>query len=46
MPVILNEAGGRFSSIGGEDRPDSGSGIGSCGGRLHDELSALLHACL
>ncbi|MEA3217418.1 MAG: hypothetical protein QOJ19_3574 [Acidimicrobiia bacterium] len=46
MPVILSEAGGRFSSIGGEDRPDGGSGIGSCGGRLHDELSALLHACL
>jgi fructose-1,6-bisphosphatase/inositol monophosphatase family enzyme len=46
MPVIIAEAGGRFSSIDGGAGPDGGSGIGSCGGALHDQLSAVLRAHL
>jgi histidinol-phosphatase len=42
MPVIVAEAGGRFSALDGSDGPAAGSGIGSCGGRLHDELLAVL----
>ncbi len=41
MPVILAEAGGRFTSLDGDDGPDHGSGIAS-NGLLHDELLAIL----
>lgn len=41
MPVILREAGGRFSSLDGEDGPDHGSGIAS-NGLLHESLLATL----
>ncbi|MEO8696029.1 MAG: inositol monophosphatase family protein [Acidimicrobiales bacterium] len=41
MPVILREAGGRFSDFGGFDGPDGGSGIAT-NGRIHDDLLALL----
>jgi histidinol-phosphatase len=42
MPVIIGEAGGRFSSLDGSPAPDAGSGVASCGGRLHDQLLGLL----
>jgi histidinol-phosphatase len=42
MPVILSEAGGRFSALDGSAGPAGGSGVASCGGPLHDELLALL----
>jgi histidinol phosphatase-like enzyme (inositol monophosphatase family) len=42
MPVILSEAGGRFTTLDGGDDPAGGSGIGSCGGELHDELLGVL----
>ncbi len=41
MPVILAEAGGRFTSLEGEEGPDRGSGIASSG-PLHDALLGLL----
>jgi histidinol-phosphatase len=41
MPVILSEAGGRFSSLDGEDGPGHGSGIAS-NGILHESLLATL----
>jgi histidinol-phosphatase len=41
MPVILQEAGGRFTDLEGRDGPGHGSGIAS-NGRVHDELLALL----
>ncbi|QYG90985.1 hypothetical protein HC251_00075 [Iamia sp. SCSIO 61187] len=41
MPVIMAEAGGRFTSLDGEDGPGHGSGIAS-NGLLHDDLLALL----
>lgn len=41
MPVILAEAGGRFTSLSGDASPDAGSGVAS-NGRLHDELLKLL----
>jgi histidinol-phosphatase len=41
MPVILAEAGGRFTALGGSPGPAAGSGVGSCG-PLHDELLGLL----
>lgn len=41
MPVILAEAGGRFTSLEGEDGPGHGSGIASSG-PLHDALLATL----
>ncbi|HEY4375538.1 MAG TPA: inositol monophosphatase family protein [Acidimicrobiales bacterium] len=41
MPVIIAEAGGRFTGINGEDGPASGSGLAT-NGRLHDQLLALL----
>jgi histidinol phosphatase-like enzyme (inositol monophosphatase family) len=42
MPVILAEAGGRFSDLGGATRIDGGSGLGS-NGHLHDTVLALLN---
>jgi histidinol-phosphatase len=41
MPVILAEAGGRFTSLDGEVDPDRGGGIAS-NGRIHDELLGLV----
>ena len=41
MPVLLAEAGGRFTSLDG--RPDAGGGSGvATNGTVHDELLALL----
>ena len=42
MPVILTEAGGRFSAWDGVTDPDRGSGVAS-NGLIHDELLALLN---
>jgi histidinol-phosphatase len=41
MPVILAEAGGRFTSLAGVDGPGGGSGLAT-NGALHDDLLALL----
>lgn len=41
MPVILAEAGGRFTDIDGNATPDGGSGLAT-NGRIHDELRAVL----
>jgi histidinol phosphatase-like enzyme (inositol monophosphatase family) len=41
MPVILSEAGGRFSDFAGAPRTDTGTGLAT-NGRLHDPLLALL----
>lgn len=41
MPVILAEAGGRFTDLDGVARADGGSGLATAG-PLHDELLALL----
>jgi histidinol-phosphatase len=43
IQVIVNEAGGRFTSLEGEPTPDGGSVV-CTNGRLHDEvLSQLGH---
>ena len=41
LPVILAEAGGRFSDLDGNDRIDGGSAVAT-NGRLHDDLLAIL----
>jgi histidinol-phosphatase len=41
MPVIMAEAGGRFSSLDGRPGADGGSGIAS-NGLLHEEALSLL----
>lgn len=41
MPVILHEAGGRFTSLSGRADVAEGTALGTCG-PLHDELLALL----
>ncbi len=41
MPVIIGEAGGRFTDAAGQDVIDGGSGVAS-NGVLHDEVLALL----
>ena len=41
MPVILGEAGGRFTDLTGTPRADAGHGLGS-NGALHTELLDLL----
>ncbi len=41
MPVIMAEAGGRFSSLDGDDGPGHGSGIAS-NGLVHESLLATL----
>jgi histidinol phosphatase-like enzyme (inositol monophosphatase family) len=41
MPVILAEAGGRFTDLEGAEGPGHGSGVAS-NGLVHDELLALL----
>jgi histidinol-phosphatase len=42
MPVILSEAGGRFTSFGGDPSPAAGSGVAT-NGLLHEELLGLLN---
>jgi histidinol-phosphatase len=37
LQVIVEEAGGRFTDLGGVARPDGGSAL-STNGRLHDEV--------
>ncbi len=41
MPVIIGEAGGRFTDLGGESTATGGSGLAT-NGHLHDQLLALL----
>ncbi len=41
MPVIITEAGGRFTDFTGRPGPDGGSGVAT-NGHLHDELLAVL----
>jgi histidinol phosphatase-like enzyme (inositol monophosphatase family) len=41
MPVIIGEAGGRFTDLAGEDTFEGGSGLAT-NGRIHDDLRALL----
>jgi histidinol-phosphatase len=41
MPVLLAEAGGRFTDLDGAVSIESGSGVAS-NGHLHDELLSLL----
>ena len=41
MPVILAEAGGRFSDLAGAERIDTGSGVAT-NGRLHDRVLEVL----
>lgn len=43
VSVIVAEAGGRFSSLDGEDRIDAGDALAT-NGLLHDEVLALLRA--
>jgi histidinol-phosphatase len=43
MPVVLAEAGGRFTDLQGRDGYDGGSGLAT-NGVLHDEVRALLGA--
>jgi histidinol-phosphatase len=43
MPVILAEAGGRFTSVDGRDDAGGGSGVAT-NGRIHEELLRLLAA--
>ena len=41
MPVIMQEAGGCFTSLGGDDGPGAGSGAAT-NGHIHEELLRLL----
>lgn len=41
VPVIVSEAGGRFSDLSGLMRHDGGSALAS-NGRLHEDLLAML----
>jgi histidinol-phosphatase len=41
MPVIMAEAGGRYTDLAGTDSIETGSGIAT-NGHIHDELLALL----
>ena len=41
MPIILSEAGGRFTSIDGRDGPGHRSGVAT-NGHVHDDVLALL----
>ena len=43
VQVIVEEAGGRFTTVGGEARADGGSGV-STNGLLHDEVLRYLRA--
>ena len=44
MPVILGEAGGRFTDRSGRVTAAGGDGIGSVGGAAHDQLLAVVNA--
>jgi histidinol-phosphatase len=41
LQPVVEEAGGRFTTLAGERRPDGGSAL-STNGALHEELLALL----
>lgn len=41
MPIILSEAGGRFTSYSGAEGPGHGSGVAT-NGKVHDDVLALL----
>ncbi len=41
LQIIVTEAGGRFTSLEGEERPDGGSVL-CTNGQLHDEVLAML----
>jgi histidinol-phosphatase len=41
MPVLLTEAGGRFSDLSGIERSDGGNGLAT-NGVLHDAVLAVL----
>jgi histidinol-phosphatase len=41
MPVLLREAGGRFTDLAGEETIETGSGIAS-NGHVHEQLLAIL----
>ena len=41
MPIILSEAGGRFTSVAGADGPGHGDGIAT-NGHVHDELLSVI----
>ena len=41
MPVIIGEAGGRFTDLDGVESTTTGSGLAT-NGRLHDDLLDLL----
>ncbi|MGH2687061.1 MAG: inositol monophosphatase family protein, partial [Actinomycetota bacterium] len=41
MPVVIGEAGGRFTDLAGVDRVDGGSGVAT-NGHLHDDVVELL----
>jgi histidinol-phosphatase len=43
MPVVITEAGGRFTSIQGEPGAEGGSGVAT-NGLLHDDLLTVLNA--
>jgi len=45
MPVIIGEAGGRFTDLRGEPRTDGGSGLAT-NGALHDAVLALLQPAM
>ena len=42
VPVIITEAGGRFTDLAGNFTPDGGNGLAS-NGHIHDELLTLLN---
>ena len=42
MPIILAEAGGRFTSLDGQDGPGHGNGLAT-NGLVHDDVLALLN---
>ena len=42
IPVIMAEAGGRFTSLDGSEGPGHGNGLAT-NGRVHDELLAILN---
>lgn len=41
MPVLIGEAGGRFSDLSGDERSDGGNGVAT-NGLLHEDVLALL----
>jgi histidinol-phosphatase len=41
VQIIIEEAGGRFTSLRGEARPDGGSAL-STNGRIHDQVLEMM----